>query len=1159
MTIGSNASSLIQQQLPSFLEGGNLQLFLEAYYEWLETRQDSESQHVKQLFRSLPGPNALISDASINRDIDTTVDQFVRYFYDQVIPVVVQGTHVDTRFSIKKIRDLYLAKGTPNSFKLFFRMLYAEEIDVFFPKDSILVASNGKYLSFPQVRAVVTEGENILSFFNYQLATLYNDSDGIDKGILVVDGFALSNINGVPVINLTLNSGDINLDFERPFKLQDATNAGNNITLQILVQLEAADVISSGGGYEAGDTIEVFDPELFPVGVAELRVDSALPGPVRSIQIRDRGESYINLDAIRFTVNDNNNGQGGSAFITSVDPNGRIQAINGIMARTGPFNNGYLSDDFVNVNIPITDGGSYKVYPTTSVIREELNPAANPISTQRYNKLGGLVIQEAQLYAISKDIGRIGRVVPADPGFFQPSNIQNLRVQPPFNIVTGSNVDFPLGAILEFQYFKADSEGFTPDSEVLEVNITFKKQTTFTKTLRLPSYFDNDSENSSFQWYSRTYTFTRSRTIDSDKRIIASQVLPNYKHVYVANQDTQINDPRLYRLDGYHFDQLNVPAADLGFAYDDSDIKIEYVRNFQNPRIRTNLGPSVINPRTGQFISTGFGGRIARRNSEGNLYSLKPFTSILKFPTDSEIQAFDDIPFSILRVVQVNPLTGDQITQNAFPIADYVSQWYGNVNLDLKLSGPIYTAKRFINEDGFLDSPSGSVLRDNYFYSEYTYVLQSTKSIYEWGARVKQLLHPAGTILISEVNIETRVPAAQIRDIDVNLDVDNGLLQLDNSLDSFIADAVTYNLVTADTTVQAVSPYLLFNRMNANGLYIFTDNFGKNNQSSQWSQYGNAMWDYEPIGLINGFTTQSYNLTDSDGQGNHFVRNEFVSMRSPYNADSEDRYKGATDNILNRGDEATYNLYATVFQDTVNEKYTIYDVDRPGLQSHVWNNESADEDSYFDRIRYEIVQDSDYIDPNGKFRIKALFGSSRNSEIRLLRNIDLQTAMRLENELVFTDSEGEYYDFDAYERKWNTINRHRTINAQGWEIPGKPMQVQNIEAQDQLKYTDYNVSIQQMILNTANMYVTTKTPQTSNAFKWLDPLGEVNWREYYPAARRDSDGDAYYPPYPATINTLFPYVYGPFPRTLPPATYDIVLANSSCPRIDPNSIPGDCK
>lgn len=1150
----SNASVLIEGQLPAFInaQDGMFRIFLEAYYEYLELQRDSESTNVKALFNSVSGPSTIISGAQANRDIDTTLDAFVQFFYKQVIPVALDASQVDYRFGVKKVRDLYLAKGTPNSFRLFFRMLYSEEIDVIFPKDSILNASAGKYLSFPQVRAVVIEGQNVLSLFNYQLATLYNDSDGIDRGILVVDGFALSSIGNSTVINLTLNSGDVDLDFDRVFILQDATNPANFVKLRILVQLESAEIISSAPGYQISDVVRVYDPSLNvgqdqpTVGVASLRVDNVTAGSVEYVQFRDRGESYIEGDSISFGAPTVQDGSGGTATITGIDINGRIDQLNGINVRTGPFHNGYPTDDFVNTNIPITDGGNYKVFPTLTIHRQETNPTSNPVSAARYAPLGGLNLQDAQIYPISDTIARISKVVSAEPGFFSPTNVANIKVLPPFNLITSGTTKYPLGGILEFQYFLADSEGFRPDSEVLDILYTRKSARQWTtKTFTVPTAFLNDSENDSFQWVPARFTLTNTGDDADIYRQIAQAVLPGYAHI--APNPTglwKINDQRLYPLDAFHFDQLNTiynRATGIGFTYEDSDISVKYMREFQNPRTRTNTGSTPIMPKTGQFIGTGFGGRIERANDNGNQYSLTPYPQLLRFPTEADIDAFDEIPNSIIRAVQVNPITGDQITANDYPISSYVTQWNGDVQLKLKLSGPIYTAKRFVNEDGFLDSPSGAVLRDNYFFSESTYVIQSTHSIYDWGDKVRSLLHPAGTILVADLSVVALTDAPVIQDVQVRINVDNGLLQMDNTLDAFIQDQANFGNVTADSTVQATDPFLIFNRFSVNGLYLFADNFDNIKQASITSQYGNALWDYEPIGLVDNTTTQTYDPNDSDGQGNFFVERRNV-FYNPWQASAADRYKGLTYNTNRYPQLEPVLLYRTFFADEVNEKYSVYNINDPmrrrRVYAQVFNDSDGTELSYLRSIDYALIRDSDYI-TNGNNRITSQYGSDRNSEIRLKQNIDLAAAMRLDKSLSFREGDKVYYDFEAYEVKWNTINTFRTINAQGWEIPGYESVLQNV-----FRRPDYQIRIKQ--LEATPRYATKKTPLTYVAFNYGDSEGNVIWRNHYiPQINRFAyDSDTLRPPYDSdTLHLPYgPYIFGSY-RAATPDPKDLANRN----------------
>lgn len=1151
MTIGSNASVLVDQQLPDFIntQDSMFRIFMQAYYEYLELRRDSETANVKELFKKISSPNALISDASINRDIDSTLNAFVQYFYDQVIPVALDATRVDYRFGVKKIRDMYLAKGTPNSFKLFFRMLFSEEIDVIFPRDSILAASNGKFLSFAQVRAVVTEGQSLLANFNFQLSTLYNDSDGIDKGILVVDGYSLSSIGNNTVVNLILNSGDVDLDFTRTFILQDTTNPSNYIRLRILVQLDMATPINSAPGYILNDVIRVYDPSLNVnlnppvIGVATLRVSSVASGRVDYIQLRDRGEAYQVGDSFTFAASSSAQGSGGSAAISDVDYNGRILAIGGVMARTGPMHNGYLTDDFVNANIPIAEGGFYREFPRLTVKRNEIDPSTNPTDAARYNQLGGLTRQDAQTFIVSDTIGQAQGLTVADPGFFNVG--ADLKVLAPFHLITAGNTNFPLGAVLEFQYFNADSEAFEPDSEILDINITFKSNRAWSKTLPVPLRFANDSENDLFVWINASVDVRYSGDQIAVINAISQAVLPDYRHIAPPDNLTpwKIDDRRLYPLDAYHFNQLNTrynPNYRTGFRYEDSDIRISYTREYQNPRIRLNTQNEPIMPGTGAFVPTGLGGRVIRRNDLGTQYTIDVYPSLLQFPTDSELKVLDEIPYSILRVVQVNPITGDQITENEFPLTDYVVQWNGDIDLQIKLSGPIYTSKRFVNEDGFLDSTSGSVLRDNYFYSDSTYVLQSTHALQEWGAKVKQLLHPAGTILIADLIINTSIDAPTIRGVAVEGDVDNGFMYMDSALDSYIPDEINYGTITADSTAQATDPFLVYNRLNANGMYLFSDNFIKEIQTSITSQYGNAMWDYEPVGLVNGSTTQRYDAADSDGQGNYFVMGEDVYYQL-FDTNLSDFYKelaiGKT--II---DTYPITLYRTHFTDNVNEKYTAYNIvdsERYRLLfTTAFNDSERVALSFFRRVDYSQVHDSDFIRKGGRNYIRVAEGAERNSDIRLSQNRDLQRAMRLDKSLSFRDGGVTYYDFEAYEVKWNRINSRRTINTEGWQIPGYTSVLQNI-------IDDSDYWFLRIQLANQSQYTTVKTPLNQASFNWGDPTGNVIWNNYYlPQINRR----IYQSPDSETYSYSFrPYVYGDNNGNSLPDPRDLANASKRIP------------
>lgn len=118
-------SSIVASQLPEFIrdEYQTFVDFLKAYYDFLETTQ---------------------KDPTTLRDIDTTLDAFIKYFKDELAAKIPYST-VDDRFLISRIKDLYLAKGSEASYKLLFRILFNKDITVNYPSTQMLRASDGKW------------------------------------------------------------------------------------------------------------------------------------------------------------------------------------------------------------------------------------------------------------------------------------------------------------------------------------------------------------------------------------------------------------------------------------------------------------------------------------------------------------------------------------------------------------------------------------------------------------------------------------------------------------------------------------------------------------------------------------------------------------------------------------------------------------------------------------------------------------------------------------------------------------------------------------------------------------------------------------------------------------------------------------------------------
>jgi hypothetical protein len=131
-------SLLINRQVPEFVreEHPNFIAFLEAYYEFLETKQGTKKNDLITVSKNL----RYVSD------VDVSITDFESNFFNTYAELIPREVEVGKATLIKHILPLYLAKGNEKSFKLLFRLLYNEEVEIIQPKLNILRASDGKWL-----------------------------------------------------------------------------------------------------------------------------------------------------------------------------------------------------------------------------------------------------------------------------------------------------------------------------------------------------------------------------------------------------------------------------------------------------------------------------------------------------------------------------------------------------------------------------------------------------------------------------------------------------------------------------------------------------------------------------------------------------------------------------------------------------------------------------------------------------------------------------------------------------------------------------------------------------------------------------------------------------------------------------------------------------
>lgn len=134
-------SDLVKNHFPEFIQTDytTFVAFVEAYYKFLET--DLSAHEV-------------IQNARAYNDIDKTIPSFVYYFLQNYASLLPVDALANQKLVIKRIKDLYQAKGSALSFKLLFRILFNQEITIEYPYENVLRASDGNF--FKKTSVVVT-------------------------------------------------------------------------------------------------------------------------------------------------------------------------------------------------------------------------------------------------------------------------------------------------------------------------------------------------------------------------------------------------------------------------------------------------------------------------------------------------------------------------------------------------------------------------------------------------------------------------------------------------------------------------------------------------------------------------------------------------------------------------------------------------------------------------------------------------------------------------------------------------------------------------------------------------------------------------------------------------------------------------------------------
>lgn len=277
-----NPSIVVNSQAPEFIRSDYAKFitFLQKYYQFLESNGNA-----LDVIRNLESYN----------DIDYQEDSnILSIFYTLFLPDFPQVLKADKKFILKNIVDLYNSKGSIDSIKAFFRILYGDEVEVFLPKTDILKLDAGVWRKVFKIKiADISEGtiDDLLGSVVYQVDSV-NGNRTVQARVIDFD----------PTTNtLFLTADNIILNF-RTVEVVYATNKnGILVMFHLDSQLTSATVEYSGLNYQAGNKVTI-DPDV--ATTEDILVESSKSGFVTNVKLLDGGKDYSVLDTILFGNHD---------------------------------------------------------------------------------------------------------------------------------------------------------------------------------------------------------------------------------------------------------------------------------------------------------------------------------------------------------------------------------------------------------------------------------------------------------------------------------------------------------------------------------------------------------------------------------------------------------------------------------------------------------------------------------------------------------------------------------------------------------------------------------------------------------------------------------------------------------------------------------------
>ena len=311
MTINKLAP-LIASQLPSYAyeKYPTFVSFITTYFEWL----DEENNY-----------SYFLNEFKANMDIDQSNDNFVEQFLQEFVEgIPTFDLKIPKNELVKLIREFYISKGTEESFKFIFRVLYNNDVVITYPRNYMLASSDNTYegdFIMNVTRDVGKEyfiNDDSIIYIYDKLSGLSAFVDQLQEKIDVL---------GNHYFQAFLSSFDHGLyDQENmELKLQVDDIIYNTTVIRTINGIE---VVDPGIAFNVGNTIYI-DTDLI-TGNSDFfaKITAVTKGRIETIEIDEIGDSYEIGDFIDVVNKHLTTGYGFSATVSVIGGSGGVLGVN---------------------------------------------------------------------------------------------------------------------------------------------------------------------------------------------------------------------------------------------------------------------------------------------------------------------------------------------------------------------------------------------------------------------------------------------------------------------------------------------------------------------------------------------------------------------------------------------------------------------------------------------------------------------------------------------------------------------------------------------------------------------------------------------------------------------------------------------------------------